>query len=55
MWPEVNSRINFPLKYALVEMDNNGTIDMQNEIHKFCASYVTQLVASFGLDIVVRS
>ena len=55
MWPEMNSRVNYPWKYALVEMNNNGTIDMQNEMRKFCVSHVTQLVASFGLDIVVRS
>ena len=55
MWPEINSRVNYPLKYALAQMDNNRTIDMQNKTHKFCVSHVTQLVASFGLDIVVRS
>ena len=38
MWPELNSRVNCPLKYALVEQDNNGTIDMQNEMQKFCFS-----------------
>ena len=55
MWPEINSRVNYPLKYVLVQMDNNGTIDIQNKMHKFCVSHVTQLVASFVLDIGVRS
>ena len=35
-------------------MDNNGTIDMQNEMHNFYVSHVTQLVARLGLNIVVR-
>ena len=33
----------------------HGTIDMQNETHKLCVFHVTQLVASFGLELVVRS
>ena len=28
---------------------------MQNEMHKLCVFHVTQLVANFEMDIVVRS
>jgi len=48
-------RVNYPIKHALVEMDNSRTIDMENEIHKFCVSSVTCLVAGFGLEKVVKS
>ena len=54
-WPEVNARVNYPLKEVLVDMDNNEVIDMDDNIHKFCVSQVTCLIASYGLQQVVHS
>ena len=51
--PEVNVRINYPIKKALVELDNNQMIDMSYEIQKFCASFVVCAVASHGFKIVM--
>ena len=36
-------------------MDNNEMIDMNDDIHKFCVSFVSIQAASFGLETVVAS
>ena len=54
-WVEVNVRVNYPVKRILVEMDNNQMIYMNDDIHKFCVSFVSIEVASFGLETVVAS
>ena len=41
MWPEVNQRINYPVKRVLVEMESNGEIDMADPIVQltfYCSS-----------------
>ena len=55
LWVEVNVRVNCPIKRILVQMDNNEMIDMNDDIHKFCVSFVSIQVASFGLETVVAS
>ena len=54
-WVEFNVRVNYPIKHILVEMDNNQMNDMNDDIHKFCVSFVSIQVASFGLEAVVAS
>ena len=39
MWPEVNQRINYPVKRILVEMESRDEIDMTNDMVKFCVSW----------------
>ena len=34
-------------------MDNNGIVDIENYVQKFCASYVTGEVAKVGFERVV--
>ena len=34
-------------------MDNDGIIDMKNDVQKFCVSYVTGEVAKVGFERVV--
>ena len=41
MWPEVNQRINYPVKRILVQMEGSDEIDMSNDIIKFCVSWTT--------------
>ena len=55
LWPEVNQRINFPIKTVLIEMEANGEIDMSNEITKFCVSSVSIMVISRAIDLFVSS
>lgn len=49
MWPEINQRINYPVKRILIEMENNGFIDMEDETTKFCVSSLTITVISCAI------
>ena len=43
MWPEVNQRINYPVKRAMneiIETDNAGIFDIENHTFKFCVSWM---------------
>ena len=55
IWSEVNARVKYPIKKVLVEMDNNMEIDMNVDVHKFCVSAVSCLVAELGLNKVVQT
>ena len=52
---EVNIRVNYPIKTALVEFENNSVFDMENETDKFCVSWVSCQVAPYGLQVCIRS
>lgn len=41
LWPEINQRINYPVKRVLVEMEGNDEIDMTDDVVKFCVSWTT--------------
>ena len=41
LWPEVNSRINYPVKRSLVDMEANQEITMHTNSEKFCISWTT--------------
>ena len=55
IWPEVNSRINYPMKAVLLQMEADETIDMRNELHKFSVSWVTIKVSYFATKLFVES
>ena len=41
MWPEINQRMNYPVKRVLVRMEGNDDLDMTNATTKFCVSWLT--------------
>ena len=41
IWPEINQRVNYPLKQVLIDMENNEELNMGDEVTKFCVSWVT--------------
>ena len=49
------ARVNYPIKKVLVEMDKKREIDMNVDVHKFCVSAVSCLVAGSGLNKVVQT
>ena len=55
IWPEVNARINYPLKAVLVLMEDEEVISMRNEVHKFCVSWVTIQVVAPAVTTFVRA
>uniref|UniRef100_A0A7M5V8Y1 Integrase core domain-containing protein n=1 Tax=Clytia hemisphaerica TaxID=252671 RepID=A0A7M5V8Y1_9CNID len=54
-WVEMNGRVNYPLKTALVWLDNNNIFDINDEIQKYSVSRVSMAVAKYGAGICIRS
>jgi len=50
LWVEVNSRINYPIKYQLNKLVEDEIIDMRSEIDKYCVSWVTIHVVQAGVQ-----
>ena len=51
MWPEINCRLNYPIKRVLVEMEENGEINMNSDTQKFCVSWTTITALQPGIHI----
>ena len=54
-WPEVNARVNYPIKKILVELGERGFLDMSNEHIQFCVSHFTCQEAKVGMARFVDS
>ena len=54
-WVEMSCRTNYPIKRVLVVMENNGIIDMEDDVTKFWVSWVTRQVVEDGLGYAVNS
>lgn len=52
---EVNSRINYPIKAALIEMEENQDINLDNDHTKYCVSWFTVHVANVGTTMFVNA
>ena len=55
IWVEVNGRVNYPIKAVLVEMEESGEIDLENDHVKFCVSWFTMHVAHIGTTLFVAA
>ena len=42
LWVEVNTRVNYPVKKVLIEMENAGDINMGDDLHKYCVSWFSK-------------
>ncbi len=51
----MNSRINYPIKAVLVQMEQTEVIDMRNDVHKFAVSWVTIRLISSPLHTFIQS
>ena len=49
LWPEINQRINYPVKQILTEMENNGEIDMEDGVTRFCVSRVSIMIVAIPI------
>lgn len=44
-WVEVNQRVGYPIKAALIEMEQTGMMERENEAHLFAMSQVGMWIA----------
>lgn len=49
LWVEVNQRLNYPIKQALVQMENEDLVDMDNPLVKYCISNLTCHISQIGM------
>lgn len=52
---EVNARINYPIKAALVSMMECGDFSLDNDMEKYCVSWFTIHTAAVGVELFVSS
>ena len=52
LWVEINSWINYPVKRVLVEMENNGEINMADSLQKYCMSWIAIEVLINGAETI---
>eukprot|EP00731_Ephydatia_muelleri_P029398 Em0020g1042a len=50
-WPEVNNRVNYPIKSCLNQMQDRGDFDLDSMTHKYCVSWVTLHVSTVGVRL----
>lgn len=57
IWVEVNTslRVNYPVKAVLLEMLEQGDINLDDSLHKFCTSWFSIKVVSVGIDLFIKS
>ena len=55
MWSEVNQRINYPVKRLLIQLEEDGIINMHDECTKFFVSWVTIAVVTPATKAFVSS
>lgn len=55
IWPEVNNRINYPIKEALVQLTDQEVINMADNITRFCTSNLACQLCQIGMERFVQA
>ena len=54
-WPELNSRVNYPIKRALIQISEDNDHNMADPIIKYCYSWISIYIASDAAQHLIRS
>ncbi|XP_075309265.1 uncharacterized protein LOC142370724 [Odontesthes bonariensis] len=55
MWPEVNNRVNYPIKAAFVNLLDQEMIDMEDNATRYCVSNLTMEVCKIGIERLAKA
>ena len=55
IWPEINQRVNYPIKSAAVQLTDADKLDMDDSLQKFCVSTLFLQLSELGVGRVVAS
>ncbi|XP_038135443.1 uncharacterized protein LOC119779740 [Cyprinodon tularosa] len=55
IWPEINQRVNDPVKMALVQMVDQEVLDMDDPLMRYCTSNLSCKVSSIGMTRAVQA
>ncbi|KAI2645015.1 Elongation factor P-like protein [Labeo rohita] len=50
MWPGINNWVNYPLKEALVQLQDQEAIGLEDSLTRFCTSSLTGQVCQIGMN-----
>ena len=54
-WPELNSRVNYPIKRAMLQISDAEEYDMTDPVVKYCFSWLTIFVAKDATQHLLQS
>lgn len=55
IWPEINQRVNYPIKTALVQMIDRETLDLDDQLMKYCTSNLSCQISRIGMQRAVQA
>ena len=55
LWPELNSRVNHPIKRTMIDISGQCEYDMSDPVLKYCVSWVINFVCKDAAEYLINS